>query len=63
MSTDEINNLIRMAQVLKVRTGFLADELAKNKRGPEAGSARKASDLAREVEAKLSSILIKILSP
>lgn len=61
MNTDSINDLIRLAQVLKVRCGILADDLAKNKRGPLAGRARKAGDQAQDAERKLASILSDIL--
>lgn len=61
MSTDELNALIRLAQVLKMRCGLLANDLVKAKRGPQAGRARKAGEEAREVERKLASILSDIL--
>ena len=63
MNTNDLNDLIRLAQVLKVRCGLLADELAKNKRGPQAGRARKAGDQVRDAERKLASILTDILKP
>ncbi len=61
MNTDEISQLIRMAQVLKVRSGLLADELAKAKRGPQSGAALNASDCAFNAEKKLNRILTDIL--
>jgi len=61
INTDEINDLIRIAQVLKMRCGLLADELAKKKRGPLSGAAINASDSARASELKLAHILREIL--
>lgn len=61
MNTSDISDLIRLAQVLKVRCDLLANELVKNKRGPQAARARKASDDALFAERKLVSILNDIL--
>ncbi len=61
MNTDEISQLIRIAQVLKVRSRLLADELAKAKRGPQSGAALNASECAADAEKKLSKVLTDIL--
>lgn len=61
MDTTDLNQLIRMAQVLKVRTRLLHTELVKAKRGDLAGSALNASDLAEDTEEKLICILQDIL--
>lgn len=61
MNTDEISQLISLAQVLKVRTRLLADELSKTQRGPQSGAALNASDCATDAEKKLSQILTDIL--
>jgi hypothetical protein len=58
----DLESLIRMAQVLKMRAGFLADDLVQAKRGNLAGSARRASSLAHDTEKKLNSILTAILT-
>lgn len=58
MSTnnDDLNQLVRLAQVLKMRAELLASELAA-KHGPLSAKARKASDLACQAERKLIDIL------
>lgn len=62
MTTDEIDKLIRMAEVLKVRSNLLASELAKSKRGPQAARAQNVSTLADNSAQMLKSILRDILN-
>lgn len=62
-TTDDLTQLIRMAQVLKMRTGLLADELGRLSYGPEAGSARRAADDAQSAEKRLIQIADSLNRP
>ncbi len=61
MNTDEIEQLIRMAQVLKVRSRMLSHELAKAKHGPQSSRATQVHYLAQDAEDKLTAILEDVL--
>ena len=55
MNPDDLKQLIRMAQVLRVRINLLADEIGA-KHGPQAGILRIASDEAHQVESRLARV-------
>lgn len=55
MTNDEFNQLVRIAQVLKVRTRNLFNDLAA-KNGPASAKARIASELAQQIEDDLIEI-------
>ena len=61
MNLEEIEQLIRMAQVLKVRARMLSSELAKAKHGPQSSRATQVHYLAENAEQKLASILEDVL--
>lgn len=55
MNLEEINQLIRMAQVLRVRSSNLATDLARLPKAPKdvVQGVHDVAELAREAEAKL----------
>lgn len=63
MDTTDLNQLIRLAQVLTVRCRLLSHELEKAERGPQSKAALKAADFAAQAEAKLNRIMQDILAP
>ena len=61
MNTDEVSQLLRLSQVLTVRSRMLVTELEKAGHKMQAKDARKVSALSEEAEAKLNRILSDLL--
>lgn len=61
MKPEEIEQLIRMAQVLKSRARLLSADLSMAKHGPQSSIATQVAYLAEESEKKLNRILSDVL--